>query len=183
VVALEGGAVFHCIAKYEAREGGTGLCFDCSKPDGWDWVSGGGMVELDKSADDGEVIGIVGLRGCCRGGLGIRCSCGWREVVRKVTQTWLSKQHANAEGGGLLKRYRQRTQRFPISFPRGPRTQLDAEYKELQRDVVCPTVRERPANSWNTACGKLLIIACCCIGRKNSPKQLQADLDSKEKGA
>jgi hypothetical protein len=42
-------------------------------------------------------------------------------------------------------------QQFPISLPRGPCTQLDAEYKELQRDVVCPLLRERPANSWITA--------------------------------
>ncbi len=41
-------------------------------------------------------------------------------------------------------------QRFPISLPRGPRMQLDAEYEELQRDVVRPPLRERPANSWIT---------------------------------
>ncbi len=29
--------------------------------------------------------------------------------------------------------------------------QLDAEYKELQQDVVCPPLRECPANSWITA--------------------------------
>jgi hypothetical protein len=55
-----------------------------------------------------------------------------------------------AEGGGELKRYQRRTQRFPIYLPHGPRTQLDAEYKELQRDVVHPPLRERPANSWIT---------------------------------
>ena len=56
----------------------------------------------------------------------------------------------HAGGGEELKRYRQRTQRFPISLPRGPRKQLDAEYEELQRDVVRPPLRERPANSWIT---------------------------------
>ncbi len=56
-----------------------------------------------------------------------------------------------ARGGRELKRYQQRMQRFPISLPRGPCTQLDAEYEELQRDVVHPPLRERPANSWITA--------------------------------
>jgi hypothetical protein len=43
----------------------------------------------------------------------------------------------HAGGGEELKRYCRRTQRFPISLPRGPQKQLDAEYEELQRDVVC----------------------------------------------
>jgi hypothetical protein len=41
-------------------------------------------------------------------------------------------------------------QQFPLSLPRGPRAQLDAMYEELQRDVVCPPPRERPANKWIT---------------------------------
>jgi hypothetical protein len=56
----------------------------------------------------------------------------------------------HAGGGEELKQYRRRMQRFPISLPRGPRKQLDAEYEELQRDVVRPPLRERPANSWIT---------------------------------
>jgi hypothetical protein len=56
----------------------------------------------------------------------------------------------HAGGGEELKRYRRRTQRLPISLPRGPRKQLDAEYEELQRDVVRPPLREHSANSWIT---------------------------------
>ena len=56
----------------------------------------------------------------------------------------------HAGGGEELKRYRQRMQQFPISLPRGPQKQLDAEYEELQRDVVRPPLREHPANSWIT---------------------------------
>jgi hypothetical protein len=55
-----------------------------------------------------------------------------------------------AEGGEELKRYRRRTQRFPLSLPRGPRTQLDAGYEELLQHVVQPPPRERPANKWIT---------------------------------
>ncbi len=54
-------------------------------------------------------------------------------------------------GGGELKHYQRRMQQFPISLPRGPRKQLDAKNEELQRDVVCPPLRERPANSLITA--------------------------------
>jgi hypothetical protein len=32
-----------------------------------------------------------------------------------------------AEGGEELKRYRRRMQRFPLSLPHGPWTQLDAD--------------------------------------------------------
>jgi hypothetical protein len=56
----------------------------------------------------------------------------------------------HAEGGEELKRYCRRTQQFHISLPCGPRKQLDAEYEELQRDIVRPPLRERPANSWIT---------------------------------
>jgi len=49
-----------------------------------------------------------------------------------------------------LKRYHQRMQRFPLSLPRGPRTQLNAGYEELLQHVVCPLPREHPANKWIT---------------------------------
>ncbi len=49
-----------------------------------------------------------------------------------------------------MKRYQKRMQQFPLSLPRGPRTQLDATYEELQWDVVRPPPRERPANKWIT---------------------------------
>ncbi len=55
-----------------------------------------------------------------------------------------------AEGGEELKRYRRRMQQFPLSLPCGPRTQLDAGYKELLQHVVCSPPRERPANKWIT---------------------------------
>jgi hypothetical protein len=41
-------------------------------------------------------------------------------------------------------------QRFPLSLPHGPRTQLDAGYEELLHHVVCPPPRERPAKKWIT---------------------------------
>ena len=49
-----------------------------------------------------------------------------------------------------MERYRKRMQQFPNSLPRGPRTQLDAAYEELQQDVGRPPPRERPANKWIT---------------------------------
>jgi hypothetical protein len=55
-----------------------------------------------------------------------------------------------AEGGEELKRYRRRMQRFPLSLPRGPRTQLNAGHEELLQHVVCPPPREHPANKWIT---------------------------------
>jgi hypothetical protein len=57
------------------------------------------------------------------------------------------------EGGGDLKQYRRQTQPFPISLPSSPWKQLDAEYDELQRDVVHPPLRERPAplHPWRTS--------------------------------
>jgi hypothetical protein len=54
------------------------------------------------------------------------------------------------EGGEELKRYCRRTQRFPLSLPRGPWTQLDAGYEELLQHVVRPPLRECPANKWIT---------------------------------
>ena len=54
--------MLHSIAKGEAWKGLVVACFDCSKPGGWDWVTGRSMVEMDKRADAGKVI--------CAGGLG-----------------------------------------------------------------------------------------------------------------
>jgi hypothetical protein len=54
--------VLHRVAKGEAWKGVVVACFDCSKPGGWDWVTGRSMVEMDKRADAGKVI--------CAGGLG-----------------------------------------------------------------------------------------------------------------
>jgi hypothetical protein len=79
-----------------------------------------------------------------------------------------------AGGGGQLKRYRRWMQRFPISLPRSPCTQLDAEYKELQRDVVCPPLRERPANSWITATTWQLVDHRAMLRRKGMLSQTAA---------
>ncbi len=54
--------MLHRVAKGEAWKGVVVACFDCSKPGGWDWVTGRSMVEMDKRADAGKVI--------CAGGLG-----------------------------------------------------------------------------------------------------------------
>jgi hypothetical protein len=77
-----------------------------------------------------------------------------------------------AEGGGELKRYRQWTQRFLLSLPCSPQMQLDTEYEELQWDIVCPPVRERPANSWVTT--KMLIIINCCASLHGGEKLSQS---------
>jgi hypothetical protein len=79
-----------------------------------------------------------------------------------------------AGGRGELKRYRRRTQRFPISLPRGPCAQLDAEYEELQRDVVRPPLRERPANSWITATTWQLVDHHAMLRRKGMLSQTAA---------
>ncbi len=54
--------MLHSIAKGEAWKGLVVACFDSGKPGGWDWVTGGSMVEMDKRADAGKVI--------CTGSLG-----------------------------------------------------------------------------------------------------------------
>jgi exonuclease III len=77
----------------------------------------------------------------------------WRVSVRMPR--YHSNHHAlvaviYAEGGEELKRYHRRMQRFPLSLPRGPRTQLDAGYEELLQHVVYPPPRERSANKWIT---------------------------------
>jgi hypothetical protein len=76
-----------------------------------------------------------------------------------------------AEGGEELKRYQQRMQQFPISLPRGAWKQLDAEYEELQWDVVRPPLRERPANSWITTEMWKLVNHRAMLGRKGMLSQ------------
>ncbi len=60
--SVRGGAVLHSIAEGVAWKGLVVACFDCGEPSGWDWVTGGSVVEMDKRADAGKVI--------CAGGLG-----------------------------------------------------------------------------------------------------------------
>ncbi len=60
--SIRGGAVLHSVAKGEAWKGLVVACFDCSKPGGWDWVTGKRVVETDERADAGKVI--------CAGSLG-----------------------------------------------------------------------------------------------------------------
>jgi hypothetical protein len=58
------GAVLHnSIAKGEAWKGLVVACFDCGKPGGLDWVTGGRVVEMDKRADAGKVIRAGALGG------------------------------------------------------------------------------------------------------------------------
>jgi hypothetical protein len=79
-----------------------------------------------------------------------------------------------AEGGGELKWYQKRTQLFPLSLPRGPKAQLDAAYKELQQDVVCPPPRESPAKSWITAKTWKVVNYRALLHRKGMPTQATA---------
>jgi hypothetical protein len=58
---IRGGAVLHCVAEGGARKGVIVACFDGCKTVGKDWVTNGGMVETDESADTGEVIHAGGL--------------------------------------------------------------------------------------------------------------------------
>ncbi len=60
---IKGGAVLHSIAKGEAWKGPVVACFDCNKPGGRDWVTGGSVVETDERADAGKVIRIGSLGG------------------------------------------------------------------------------------------------------------------------
>jgi hypothetical protein len=80
----------------------------------------------------------------------------------------------HAGGGEELKQYHRRTQRFPISLPRGPWKQLDAEYEELQQDVVRPPLRERPANSWITTEMWKLVDHCAMLRMKGMLSQTAA---------
>jgi hypothetical protein len=88
-----------------------------------------------------------------------------------------------AERGGELKRYRRRTQRFPLSLPRGPRTQLD----ELVTRSYCSTWfaplqgSAPPTIGSLTQHGKSSTIAQCCVGRECSPKQQRATSGGKSK--
>ncbi len=58
---IRGGAVLHSIVKGEVWKGLVVACFGCSKPGGWDWVTGRSVVEMDKRADAGKVIHTGGL--------------------------------------------------------------------------------------------------------------------------
>ncbi len=58
-----GGAVFHSVANGEAWKGLVVACFDCGKPGGRDWVTGGSVVETDERSDSGKVIRVGGLGG------------------------------------------------------------------------------------------------------------------------
>jgi hypothetical protein len=60
---VRGGTVLYCIAEGEAWKGVLVACFDCCEQGGWDWVTGGSMVEVDKRADAGEVVRAGGLGG------------------------------------------------------------------------------------------------------------------------
>ena len=45
--------------------------------------------------------------------------------------------------------YRRRRQRFPMQLPRfGPRSEMEAQFEELQHAIVPPPARERPENQW-----------------------------------
>ncbi len=61
--SVRGGAVFHSAAEGEAWKGVVVACFDCCKPGGWDWVTGGSMVETYERADAGNVVRAGGLWG------------------------------------------------------------------------------------------------------------------------
>jgi hypothetical protein len=61
--SIRGGAVLSSIAEGEAWKDVVVACFDCSKTGGWDWVSGRSVVEMDKRADAGKVVGAGSLGG------------------------------------------------------------------------------------------------------------------------
>jgi hypothetical protein len=58
---VRGGTVLHSIAKGEAWKGLVVACFDCGKPGGRNWVTGGSVVETDERAAAGKVIRICSL--------------------------------------------------------------------------------------------------------------------------
>ncbi len=58
---VRGGAVLHCFAEGEARKGVIVACFDGCKPGEKDRITGGGVVEMDKSTDTWEVVCVGGL--------------------------------------------------------------------------------------------------------------------------
>ncbi len=53
---IRGGAVLDCVAEGEAWKGVIVACVDGCKPGGRDRVTSKGVVEMDKSADAGEVV-------------------------------------------------------------------------------------------------------------------------------
>ncbi len=55
--------MLYSVGEGEAWKGHVVACFECCKPGGWDWVTGGSMVEMDKRADAGKVIHAGGLGG------------------------------------------------------------------------------------------------------------------------
>jgi hypothetical protein len=65
-------------------------------------------------------------------------------------------------------------QQFPISLPCGPWKQLDAEYEELQWDMIRPPLREHPANSWITAKTWKLVNHHTLLRRRGMPSQTAA---------
>ncbi len=73
-----------------------------------------------------------------------------------------------------MKRYHRRTQQFPLSLPQGPWLQLNATYKELQCDVVCPPPRERPANKWITDQMWKIVYKCTMLQLKRMLSQAAA---------
>ncbi len=60
--SIRGGAVLHSVAEGETWKSFVVACFDCCEPGGWDWATGGSVVEMDERADAGKVV--------CDGGLG-----------------------------------------------------------------------------------------------------------------
>ncbi len=70
--------------------------------------------------------------------------------------------------------HQQQMQQVPLSLSRSPWKQLDAEYKELQQDVVHPPVRECPANSWITAKTWKIVDHHAMLHRKGQLSQTSA---------
>jgi hypothetical protein len=66
--SISGRTVLHSIVESEAWKGLVVACFDCCKPGGRDWVTGGSIVETDKRADAGKVI-CAGVCVCVCSGL------------------------------------------------------------------------------------------------------------------
>ncbi len=79
-----------------------------------------------------------------------------------------------AEGGEELKWYCRQMQRFPLSLPHGPWTQLDTGYKELLQHMVRPPPREHPANKWITNATWKVVDYCAMLQRKGMLSQAAA---------
>jgi hypothetical protein len=54
--SIRGGSVLHSVVEGEAWKGVVVACFDCCKPGGQDWVTGGSVVEMDERAGAGKVV-------------------------------------------------------------------------------------------------------------------------------